>query len=186
MARRSTLMLVDVPNINSSFWNRHIIHPNWKALYAWGATLAAGTSSEFIARAYLNLVEDTTSQIAQSRRRQIKQLNQAGFEICAAMKVVSEDDIDQDMLIDLTAFRQDKTLVKVIIVSHDMRNFADAVTQLEVSEISCSLVGFEADMGRVHDFIAGIPHTFVPVTDIPGFVQARRQLKLPPPPPLVS
>lgn len=161
------LMVVDVPNMNALFWRTQRYRPNWSALLHWAIEHSNGTYLR--ANAYLNYPIDNDSEEAEQRRKQELSLRRSGFRIIAARKEVSDDDIDQDMLVDLTGARLDGELKQVFIVSHDMRNFANAITQLEVAGIECIVVAFQHQVGARNAFIAGVEHRLVDPHEVPHF-----------------
>ena len=167
-----TLMIIDVPNVTKSLFSEgYPTKPEWNSLKEWAAARAAVHSSRLECIAFLNMPIPTEVQERWTRRKQIGSLERCGIEVHVNYKATGTPDVDQDMLITLNEFRWDHELTEVIIVSHDMRNFANAITQLEVLGIRCTIVGFKWQMGRRNEFGSGIEHTFVPFRAIDGFLQ---------------
>jgi uncharacterized protein len=91
----------------------------------------------------------------------IKYLVDEGWRVYAKPKRRATDDIDDAMVGYLGA----RTWRQIVVFSHDSACFAEPLTELQLTGISVTVVGFRECAGR-------LPHldrvTFVDVDDVPG------------------
>ena len=169
MQRPITLALVDVPNITIQFAEVSRNRSNWHALLDWLREEAGDTELE--PWAYLNQERVPIEK----RFEQQEHLRFAGFKTYMNYKRDGNpDDVDNLMVAQLYRIWDTHRLAKVIIVSHDMQNFAHEVRELELAHIPCTVVGFGNRMGRRLRTLPGsLPHRFVSVMSIDDLVHER-------------
>lgn len=173
--RRTLLCVIDVPNIHAVAFDAMYTQPKWGSLRYWlerdeRFCEADGYHPRVETKAFLNLPVTATPSVMDLRQRQIEEFERLGFEVFAVPQHEAGDDIDYLLRVIIREYRSLPELVRVVICSHDMNNLRDTVFELEVSGMSCSLVGIPSWMGWRRDFMTGTPHELIDARSIPGFL----------------
>jgi len=164
MAQKPVLLaLVDVPNINMSFYELLHNRPHWGALHSWLLELATEKVADLEPWAYLN----QEVQPLPNRYETQAHLRHVGFKTHLNQKQLHTDDIDNLLVRKLYRVWESRPLAGVVIVSHDMKNFRHEIRELEIAQIPCRLLGFSERMGTRYDTHRGaLPHQLVDVRSI--------------------
>lgn len=165
MAQRPVLLaLIDVPNINKVFFDQVRNRPHWHALKAWLDEAALENNAQLEAWAYLNQ-EVLPKQNWYETQAHLQFL---GFKTYLNQKQFDTDDIDHLLVRKLYQVWDEKPLAGVVVVSHDMRNFAHEVRELEMAQVPCWVAGIRRCVGRrLVTPLDALPHQLVNMRSIP-------------------
>lgn len=167
-----TLLIVDVPNLTRSLYEEmYLTSPRWDKLADWAWRQACRTQSDLHYYAFLNIPLPDEAASFEVRQAQIEALLRSHYDVVVNEKEKPDDDVDEAMVSMIHAYIRDYDLQEVIIVSHDMANFAGIVHELEVMEIACTMVLFPWRVSRSRRRVQGLPQTRISPADIPDFLQ---------------